>query len=164
MEAASFRKKAVALSFAFNSREHDPNLIAGACRQSAKIIEHLCDNWVQDVDLYSINVPVVDGVEQHKILYTDILQNYWSSGTSFKEIDASEDTNPDNREMEIRQGAETGGEGPKEPRTKQRHFQWAPKFSDITQSIEDSPAGNDGWAVKNDYSRSVVPTDVFLRD
>lgn len=165
MEAALFHKKAVALSFAFHSREHDPKLIAGACRQSAKIIEHLCDNWVDDVDLYSINVPVVDGVEKRKVLFTDILQNYWSSGTSFKAVEANEDdTNPDNREMEIRQRAEIGGSGPEEPRTKPKHFKWAPRFSDVTQSIEDSPAGNDGWAIKHDYTRFVVLTDLFLRD
>lgn len=160
MEAALFRKKAVALSFAFYSREHDPKLIAGACRQSAKIIEHLCDNWAQDVDLYSINVPVIDGVEERKILYADILQNYWSSGASFKEVEANDDdTNPDNREMEIRQGGEIDGDGPEEPGSKRRHFRWAPKFFDITQSIEDSPAGNDGWANKNAYTRYVVLTN-----
>lgn len=165
MEAALFRNKAVALSFAFHSREHDPNLIAGACRQSAKIIEHLFDNWIQDVDLYSINVPVVDGVEERKILYTNILQNYWSSGTSFKEVGVNEgDINPDKREMEIRQGGGIGGDGPEEPKTKLKHFKWAPKFSDVTQSIEDSPAGNDGWAIENDYTRLVVQTDLFLCD
>lgn len=162
MEAALFRKKAVALSFAFYSREHDPKLIAGACRQSAKIIEHLCDNWAQDVDLYSINTPVIDGVEERKILYANILQNYWSSGTSFKEVEANDvDSNPEIREMEIRQGGEIGGDGPEEPRAKPRHFKWAPKFSDIVQSIEDSPAGNDGWANKNAYTRYVVLTTVI---
>ncbi|MCJ1464600.1 hypothetical protein MMC07_003213 [Pseudocyphellaria aurata] len=157
MEAALFRKKAIALSFAFNSREHDPKLIAGACRQSAKIIEHLCEKWPQDVDLYSINVPVVDGVEERKIWYTNVLQNYWSSGSSFREVDANEDdTNPDDRELEIRQGAEVSSSGAPEPKAKPRHYVWAPKFSDLALSIEGSPAGNDGWAIKNDYS-SVTP-------
>ena len=165
MEAAFFRKKAVALSFAFHSREHDPKLIAGACRQSAKIIEHLFGSWVQDVDLYSINIPVVDGVEERKILYTDILQNYWSSGSSFKEVEANGDgMNPDDREMEIRQGVEISGDGLAQPRTKPKHFKWAPSFSDVTKSIEGTPAGNDGWAIKNDYTRFVVQTGRFLHD
>ena len=167
MEAALFRKKAVALSFAFHSREHDPKLIAGACRQSAKIIEHLCDNWVQDVDLYTINVPVIDGVEERKIFYTNILQNYWPSGTSFEEVEASDyDINPENQEMEIRQKGETGGDddghGPEEPRTKPKHFKWAPRISDLTLSIDQSPAGNDGWAIKHDYSRFVFPSSDSL--
>lgn len=167
MEAALFRKKAVALSFAFHSREHDPKLIAGACRQSAKIIEHLCDNWVQDVDLYTINVPVIDGVEERKIFYTNILQNYWPSGTSFEEVEASDyDINPENQEMEIRQKGESGGDddghGPEEPRTKPKHFKWAPRISDLTLSIDQSPAGNDGWAIKHDYSRFVFPSSDSL--
>lgn len=162
MEAALFRKKAVALSFAFHSREHDPKLIAGACRQSAKIIEHLCENWAHDVDLYSINVPVVDGVEERKILYTNVLQNYWSSGSSFREVDANEDDiNPDDREKEIRQGVEVSSSGAQEPKAKPKHYMWAPKFSDLARSIEGSPAGNDGWAIKHDYSRLVSYTIRF---
>ena len=53
MEAAVCRTKAIALSFAFYSRDHDPDIIAGACRLSVKLVEHLYDQWDSDVDLYS---------------------------------------------------------------------------------------------------------------
>ncbi|KAL2054286.1 hypothetical protein ABVK25_005427 [Lepraria finkii] len=99
MEAAVCRKKAIAVSFAFYSRHHDPELIAGACRQSVRIIEHLYQNWGSDVDLYSCNVPIVAGVENNKVMYTHALQNYWISGSSFEEIEADEDDqDPDARE------------------------------------------------------------------
>lgn len=160
MEAALFRKKAIALSFAFDSRDHNPILIAGGCRQALKIIEHLHQNWAPDVDVYNINVPIVDGVEDCKVLYTYTLQNYWSTGSSFEEIETNEDDpSPENQEMKIRESLESdGGKDPaREPKTmiqKHKHFKFAPKFSDVTQSIEEGLAGNDGWAIKQRYTRS----------
>ena len=159
MEAAVCRKKAIAISYAFYSRDHDPSLIAAASRLSAKLIEHLYNNWGQDVDLYSINVPLVEGIEHHKVMYTNALQNYWSSGTSFQEVEANENNvTANSQEKEIREGGETtdGRESRMmNTRHKHRHFKWTPKFSDIQKSIEDSPPGNDGWAIKEGYSRFV---------
>ena len=40
MEAAVCQKKAIALSFAFWSRDHDPELIAESCRHSVRLVEH----------------------------------------------------------------------------------------------------------------------------
>ena len=51
MEAAVCGKRGIALSFAFYSREHDPNLIAGASRHAVKVIEHLYNTWAEHVDL-----------------------------------------------------------------------------------------------------------------
>lgn len=39
MEASLFHKKSIALSFAFESREHDRDVITAACRRSLQIIE-----------------------------------------------------------------------------------------------------------------------------
>lgn len=156
MEAAVCRKKAIALSFAFYSRDHDPELIAGACRLSVKLVEHLYNHWDEDADLYSCNVPVVADVENHKVLYTHALQNYWTSGSSFQEIEATEDDeDPQSREQEIRESEESqsaSAQG-KTTRHQHRHFKWAPKFSDIQKSIDESPPGNDGWAIHQGYTR-----------
>ncbi|MCJ1385086.1 hypothetical protein MMC17_008204 [Xylographa soralifera] len=160
MEAATCRKKAIALSYAFYSRDHDPVLIAGASRQSVRIIEHLYNNWGEDVDLYSINVPMIQGVEDNKVMYTYVLQNYWSSGSPFQEIEADEEEkNPEEQEREIRhQQVELAGKTSNsgQARHKHKHFRWAPKFSDIHKSIEENPPGNDGWAIKEGYT-SVTP-------
>lgn len=154
MEAAVCRKKAIAVSFAFYSRHHDPELIAGACRQSVRIIEHLYQNWGSDVDLYSCNVPIVAGVENNKVMYTHALQNYWISGSSFEEIEADEDDQePDAHEKEIRETGEGAKSNEKPTRHKHRHFKWAPKFGDIQKSIDASPPGNDGWAIHHGFTR-----------
>ena len=153
MEAAVCQKKAIALSFAFYSREHDPDLIVGACRHSVKLIEHLYNNWGSDVDLYSCNVPVIAGIEKNKVMYTKILQNYWTSGSSFEEIEAEDDEDPEAREKEIRENGECAASNEKPTRHKHRHFKWAPKFADVQKSIDASPPGNDGWAIHQGFTR-----------
>jgi len=150
MEAAVCSKKAIALSFAFYSREHDPDLIAEACHHSVKLIQHL----------YSINVPLIPDVKSHKTVYTYALQNYWSSGSSFQEVEASEDDqNPQAGEQEIRESRESrtvARSNQTATKHKHRYFKWAPKFGDIQKSIDASAPGNDGWAIHQGYTRSVV--------
>lgn len=157
MEAATNRKKAIALSYAFYSRDHDPTIIAGASRLSVKLIEHLYNNWGQEVDLYTINMPLVEGVEHNKIMYTNTLQNYWSSGSSFQEIEPTEDEMDSNqRESEIRKKEENSSTSSipnASTRHIHKHFKWAPKFADIAKSIDESPPGNDGWAISEGYTR-----------
>lgn len=157
MEAAVCSKKATALSFAFYSRDHDPDLIAAGCRQSVKIIEHLFSNWGKDVDVYSINVPLIEEVEQHKVMYTYALQNYWTSGSSFQEVEADDDDDPQVREHKIRNMDESEVATPRSKNNlsthKHRHFKWAPQSGDIAKSIEASPPGNDGWALHNGFTR-----------
>ncbi|KAL8862030.1 MAG: hypothetical protein Q9178_001485 [Gyalolechia marmorata] len=153
LEAAVCKKRAIALSYAFFSRNHDPDIIAGASRMSVKLVEHLMRHWDDGVDLYSVNVPVIQGIEGKKVLYTYALQNYWQSGSSFTEIEAKDEEveDPEEKEMTIREqegrndGEESGG---KKRGHKHRHFTWTPKFSDVYQSVETSEPGNDGWAVK----------------
>ncbi|KAL8994304.1 MAG: hypothetical protein Q9169_005677 [Polycauliona sp. 2 TL-2023] len=162
MEAAVCKKRAVALSYAFFSRNHDPDIIAGASRMSVKLLEHLMRQWDDGVDLYSVNVPLVAGVEGAKVVYTHALQNYWASGSSFTEVEANDEgEDPEVKEMEIReqeggQGSEDGGKGKGQMKGhKHRHFTWTPKFEDVYQSVEKSEAGNDGWAVKEGLVRFV---------
>ncbi|KAI1992674.1 putative tubulin--tyrosine ligase pby1 [Ophidiomyces ophidiicola] len=159
MEAAMCGVKAIALSYAFSSRHHDPVIIAEACRLSIRLIEHLYKNWGEDVDLYSINVPLEPGVEHGKILYTPILDNRWKSGSCFEEIDAgSSGEGPDLQEQQLREGEVTqkDGDNSSAPRYRHRHFKWAPKFTDVYRSVDESEPGNDGWAVKMGHT-SVTP-------
>lgn len=166
LEAAICRRKAIALSFAFFSMEslkkpdsaHDPEIIAAATNLSTKLIQHLYDNWGKDVDVYSVNVPLVEGVETRKIMWTNMLQNYWSDGSCFKEVEDGEG-NPDEEEQRIREGeCDTDKEETNVTRHTHKHFKWAPRFIDVYKSVEEAPPGNDGWAIKELYSRSVTYT------
>jgi len=171
LEAAVCGKRAIALSYAFFSRNHDADIVAAASRQSVRVVEALVRQWPEDrsVDLYSVNVPLVEGVEVNKVLWTDVLQNYWSPQSCFADHEGSVDGG-DEEEERIREGEEGGGgcagagagaggegateDGKREGHVhKHRHFKWAPKLSDVLKSVESSPPGNDGWAVKEGMTR-----------
>jgi 5'/3'-nucleotidase SurE len=155
LEAAVCRRKAIALSYAFFSRNHDPEIIAGASKLSVRLIEYLYANWGDGVDLYSVNVPLVEGVDDRKVLWTSMLQNYWKAGSCFQEIE-DEEGSAGEEEQRIResegQPEENSGEG-SASRYKHKHFKWAPRFADVYKSVEEAGPGNDGWAVKEGYTR-----------
>lgn len=173
LEAAVCRYKAVALSFAFFSRNHDPIIIEAACRHSVKVIEALYAQWPTDgsADLYSVNVPLVEGVEEHKTMFTDMLQNYWREGSCFQEIEGT--AGDENEEEEIireGKGGEASDGKTERPEEKfngkkghmHKHFKWAPRFTDVYKSVEESAPGNDGWAVQAGQTR-YVNLDIHLR-
>lgn len=83
MEAVTHGVKAIALSYAFNSMDHDFNTLKEAAKISVKLIKKLYDelNHHPEIDLFSINIPLVDSLKlgQTKIEYAPILQNQWGS-------------------------------------------------------------------------------------
>lgn len=125
---------------------------------SVRLIKHLYENWGTGVDLYTINVPLAADHSTAKILYTNILPNFWTMGSSFEEIEAAaeEDETPQEREKEIRESELQRNQSDDVVDVrglKHKHFRWAPKFQDVHRSVEDSAPGNDGWAVKEGHVR-----------
>ena len=172
LEAAVCRRRAIALSYAFFSRNHDPEIIAGASRLSVRLIDYLYKNWGEDVDLYSVNVPLVEGVDTRKILWTNLLQNYWGHGSCFQEVEDA-DENADEGEARIRETEATPQDSSSNTenvtRHTHKHFKWAPRFTDVYKSVEEASPGNDGWAVKEGFTRYVLSmldslayTDLFF--
>ncbi|KAK4242750.1 survival protein sure-like phosphatase/nucleotidase [Achaetomium macrosporum] len=167
LEAAVCRHRAIALSYAFFSRNHDTSIIQKASRQSVRVIEALARDWPTDgsVDLYSVNVPLLERLEEGKVLFTEMLQNYWGSGSCFTEVDGSVDGEEEEEER-IREGegeaeeeAAGGANGAAQGKMAchtHKHFKWSPRFADVYQSVDEAPPGNDGWAVKEGHT-SVTP-------
>ncbi|KAF2845579.1 acid phosphatase-like protein [Plenodomus tracheiphilus IPT5] len=173
MEAAVCGAKSIALSYAFFDRNHDASIISDASALSTKLIQYLWDNWDPNTQLYSVNVPLVEGVGAKKILYTDMLQNSWTSGSCFQvvhENPQSSDEDPESaiREQEahptqqqqqqssIPENSSTTKAQPPHARYTHKSFKWAPRFKDVYDSVEASEPGNDGWAVAQGYT-SVTP-------
>lgn len=160
LEAAVCKWPAIALSFAFFSRNHDPVVIEEACRHSVRVIEALWKQWPADksVDLYSVNIPLVEGVEGHKTVFTKMLQNYWGDSSCFEEVEGSIGDEEEEEER-IREGAggemaPNGGNGEdRKNGLSHKHFKWAPKFGDVYKSVEQSGPGSDGWEVKEGNTR-----------
>lgn len=154
MEAAVNGKKAIALSYAFDSRDHIEEIISAASKLSTKLIEKFVNEWPEDVHLYSINVPLRPGVADTKIVYTDMLQNKWSSGSSFQEVpEEVDDTDPNVQEHIIRENQEVNGVSSNQvAKRMHRKFKWAPNFADVRKSVQDAGKG-DGWAVSQGFVR-----------
>ncbi|KAL8392879.1 hypothetical protein RB595_002898 [Gaeumannomyces hyphopodioides] len=167
LEGAACRTKSVAVSYAFSTRNHDPVIVAGASRHAVRVIEALVRQWPADgsVDLYSVNIPLVEGVEKGRTLWTGMLQNYWAGGGCFTAVEGAADK--DEEEERIREGAggEAQGNAPEPAGDEEgvehvgrvhKNFKWHPRFTDVYKSVDDAPPGNDGWAVKEGHT-SVTP-------
>ncbi|OAL44541.1 sure-like protein [Pyrenochaeta sp. DS3sAY3a] len=111
MEAAVCGFRSIALSYAFFDRNHDAAIISGASALSARLIQHLFDTWDPNTHLYSVNVPLVENVGARKILWTDMLQNAWKSGSCFQvvEVPPEADETPSDIEAQIRKQEEKLG-------------------------------------------------------
>ena len=148
MEGAVNGKKSIAISYAFDSREHDIDVLTEASKLSTKLIEKFMNLWPEDVHLYSINVPLKKGVTNTKIMYTEMLQNTWLSGSSFDELpEEAVNRDPNKEEAEIRQHEEINGDEKRKIGMRNHcTYKWAPKFADVKKAVEESGSG-DGWEV-----------------
>jgi tubulin--tyrosine ligase len=173
LEGAVCNVRSIALSYAFFNRNHDPVIVQGATSAAVKTVEGLVANWDQNekkagqkIQLFSVNVPLKEGVKDAKAVWTRMLLNTWSSGSCFTEIE-EEEWGPEEEEEQIRRkesAAEQSEGGVKKVAEKEsthvryqhRHFKWSPRFADVYKSVEDAPPGNDGWAVEKGYIRYVL--------
>lgn len=149
LEGATMGKKSIAISYAFDSREHDPEIIAAASRVSTKLIEKFVNEWPDDVHVYSINVPLRTGVEDQLITYTNMIQNQWTSGSSFKVLkEGASDKDPNMEELKIRDSNDGSKATNGETNSSREHvtFKWAPNFADVRDASMKAGKG-DGWHV-----------------
>ncbi|TGZ80083.1 sure-like protein [Ascodesmis nigricans] len=158
MEAAVCGKRAIAMSYAFFSRNHDPIVIKSASKMAVKIVGYLAKNWDAGVELYTVNIPLLEGIDKSetKVLYTNMLDNKWSTGSCFEEVDADEDETPDEAEARLREGHEPETPPKVDRPYGHKKFKWAPDFNDVYGSVERAPPGNDGWAVQQGHV-SITP-------
>ncbi|KAJ4293888.1 hypothetical protein N0V88_005402 [Collariella sp. IMI 366227] len=96
LEAAVCKHRAVALSYAFFNRNHDTDIIQKATRRSVRTIEALWEQWPGDgsVDLYSVNVPLLEGLEEGGI--TPLKANFFQTAHDLhgKELKLGPFSNP----------------------------------------------------------------------
>lgn len=166
LEAAACRYKAVAVSYAFFSRNHDLEIVSAASRHAVRVIEALVRQWPSDgsVDVYSVNVPLVEAVEERKTVWAGLLQNYWIKGMSaFEAVDAV-DVDEEDEEEKIREGEHgeaaqptVGGLGNEESKKghEHKHFKWAPSLGEVMKAVDSAPSDCDGRVIRDGFTRSV---------
>jgi 5'/3'-nucleotidase SurE len=139
LEAATCGKRGIALSFG-SKDEQPPSIIAAAARLSTRVIEYLCANWDERVELYNLNVPMREDVESRPVRYTRALRNEWTKGSLYAEVRSQHD----DKEVEIQQKGKTN---------RIRQFQWSTELSDIKRSLAESPQGTDARTVLDGFTR-----------
>lgn len=164
LEASVCGYKAIALSFAFFTKENDPGIVAESCQHGVRIAEYLYKtaSW-EPSQLYSVNVPVKKGCTTAPVRWTKMLENQWRQGSCFEEISdtASAVEDPASEEAELRKQETRGGgggggggagqteqQGSQKGKWRHRHFKWAPSFTRVFESVQEAGPGSDGWAVK----------------
>lgn len=138
LEGALCGRKAIALSFG-SKEAQPPERIQTACHRAISLVEHLCREWAPGVELYNVNVPMVEALEDRPVHYTTPSRAYWSKGSLFHAVTPTEDVHDE-----------------KKSSSSVMQYQWAPEFSDIKRQTEKSVAGEDLWAFKQGYVRLVL--------
>ncbi|KAF8872128.1 survival protein sure-like phosphatase/nucleotidase [Gymnopilus junonius] len=168
MSASLSKKRSIALSYGTVVHPTPSAYFEPAHELSCRIINYLWNNWGQDdcgirhgeVDLYSINIPLIENIlsdEGLKISWTTMWRN--SYGRLFKSISMLDDRSakaagPDalDDSQSLIFVPRSNSEG-----NNQLLFKWAPEIAGlITPSLDSLPVGSDGWALHQGWV-SVTP-------
>ncbi|KAK2061123.1 TTL domain-containing protein [Colletotrichum caudatum] len=127
MEAAQCGTRAVALSF--GSKEVQPaQVIQAACDRAVALVQDLARDWHPDVDVYSVNIPMVADIADRPVRLTTTAHARWVTGGLFSPAPADPEKLAASRTYQ---------------------FRWAPQLADIKRQADESPEGEDLWASLN---------------
>ena len=150
LEAALCGKRSISLSF--GSKDAQPHTrISAACERSVRIIEQLNGSWDHQVEVYNVNLPMIDDVLHCKAVFTQPTRSRWSKGSLFARISEEPAANGDARQH-------------KEECQDRTMFRWQPELSDVQRAAESSKKYEDLWASKNEIiSYVAVISDCKVR-
>ncbi|EGV60160.1 putative tubulin--tyrosine ligase pby1 [Yamadazyma tenuis] len=79
MEAVLHNKKSIAVSYSYSSTNHTFDEIKTASVLAVKLIQKLYNNWNDGVELYTMNVPLNQGLslQNTKCYFAPIMDNKW---------------------------------------------------------------------------------------
>ncbi|KAL2873073.1 putative tubulin--tyrosine ligase pby1 [Colletotrichum sp. CLE4] len=140
LEAAQCGRRAVALSFGSKDRQPQTTIRA-ACVRAVALIQELTRDWHPEVEVYSVNVPMVADVGEAPVRVTRTAEGRWVTGGLFVPVlesaaAAVAAVDPEKLAMSASSS-----------RTYQ--FRWAPQLGDIRRQAEESPEGEDMWASRH---------------
>ncbi|KAJ8664091.1 5'/3'-nucleotidase SurE [Lichtheimia ornata] len=153
LEAVMSQKKAIALSFAFFSRDFAKNKIECACQMASNVIQHLYqkDMWPAH-GLFNVNVPLVDELRPVRLTHFHTT-SYGSLFRPLKDkmISDAATTSDASGEM-VEQSVRSEAEGHEPGKT---IFHFAPDIKSMSHPA-DPDSNTDAWALQNRYV-SVTP-------
>ncbi|ONH69401.1 putative tubulin--tyrosine ligase PBY1, partial [Cyberlindnera fabianii] len=155
MEAALAGIKSIGVSYGFDERVMDAKQVARvqeAAKITVKLVDYLYNDWNGNVDLYSINIPLIDSLKvgKTKIEYAPILENRWKS--IFQEMTPRRVDS----QTDIVDAASTS----------KVQFKWKPDFVSVHESVlksEKEGIHNDGLTLHKG-NISVTPLKAVFKD
>jgi len=165
MSASLSKKRSIAVSFGMVVDPTPTTYVDSAHKLACRIVDYLWNNWGSDdsglrqgeVDLYSINIPLIEGlVADHglKICRTTLWRN--SYGRLFENIPGPEIMLPGPDASRTLAGVPES-KIPQDQETSPLLFKWSPDMEDlINPTTSSSPVGSDDWALCNGWA-SVTP-------
>lgn len=140
LEGAIHGKRAIGISYGYINKDVPDSILQRAAEILVKLIRYLYDNWADDVDVYSVNIPLVESLLEKnatKAFFTPILQNRWK--TIFKkEVVTPEGGNEREGIVDVTAGSKV-------------QFKWAPDFEYIHEGIRSSHGMNDGKVLEEGH-------------
>ena len=153
MSSSLSKTRSIALSYGTMVHPTPKTYFEPAHNQGCRIINHLWNNWGEDecglrngeVDLYSVNIPLVEqilGVDGLRVCWTRLWRS--SYGRLFKNVGSnghpSVSIGPDPPT------GQTQASGPEE--TTSLLFKWSPDLEALlSPSLDSIPVGSDHWAL-----------------
>lgn len=135
LEGALCGKRSISVSF--GSKDPQPAaLIHAACRRTVSLIDYLIANWRPAVELYNVNIPMVECVETCEAEFTIPCRSYWKKGRLFSERPQ------ENGYIEPHSSVLSHS-------SSKRQFQWQPDLSDVAEAARQSQQGEDLFASAN---------------
>ncbi|OJJ70562.1 hypothetical protein ASPBRDRAFT_624956 [Aspergillus brasiliensis CBS 101740] len=162
LEAATCGKRGIAISF--GSKDEQPlDIIHAAARLATRVVNHLIQNWDDQVELYNVNVPMRLDVESRPVMWTRTYPYYWARGYLYSEV-SGEKAAPvgvnghgangveEKDEEQLTNGTTSSTSKTATPKSeggglKKRNFAWAAELSDMKKALQESPEGTDAHTV-----------------
>ncbi|CCH45978.1 hypothetical protein BN7_5565 [Wickerhamomyces ciferrii] len=146
MEGALTGIKSIGLSYAFETRDLNVEITTEAAKISVELIKYLYDNWNNQVDLYTINIPLIQSLKfgETKIEFASILPNKW--GSIFKPLEQEQESEGDKDIID-------------ESSNQKIQFKWSPNFNTVHETVLESQKKNehnDGIVLLNGGIRYVL--------
>ncbi|GKZ49108.1 hypothetical protein AbraIFM66951_001508 [Aspergillus brasiliensis] len=162
LEAATCGKRGIAISF--GSKDEQPlDIIHAAARLATRVVNHLIQNWDDQVELYNVNVPMRLDVESRPVMWTRTYPYYWARGYLYSEVSGEKaapvgvnghgaNGEEEKDEEQLTNGTTSSTSKTATPKSeggglKKRNFAWAAELSDMKKALQESPEGTDAHTV-----------------
>ncbi|PPR06888.1 hypothetical protein CVT24_011578 [Panaeolus cyanescens] len=167
MSSSLSKKRAIALSYGTMIHPTPQAFFEPAHNLACRIMKHLWENWGEDecglregeVDLYSVNIPLIQDILSEdglKICWTHMWRN--SYGRLFKNVASSKvnrTVNPSGPDAIA--DSKTEASAPDSEESAELLFKWSPDMLGLINPSADAlPIGSDGWALHQGWV-SVTP-------